>query len=193
MTPTETALLLTLIASYDRRTLGDEDVLAWHAALAQVAYADARTVVTDHYRTETAWIMPAHITAGVRRIRSERLTGLDALLPDADPDDVQAWLDAYRAQIADVADGRTLSSIRAIDAGDVAGVAIVVAALAEAKEITAQAAAREHDAEQAAEAERARQLAAVAAFVDAERAAAAEQKSGAAAAFRARIIEQATP
>jgi hypothetical protein len=180
MNRTETAHLLTLAAAYDRRTLGEEDVQAWHMALADISYPDARTVVAEHYRTATTWIMPAHIADGVRAIRSERLAGLDQLLPDADPDDVAAWLEAYRAQIAAVADGEITVPAPTVAAlarsggpdeaeRDRAGIARVVAALADAKDLQAQADAAERAADQAVrdafEAERARQLAAVAAYL----------------------------
>lgn len=163
MTPAETAQLLALVAAYDRRTIGRADVQAWHVVLAEVSYDDARTVVTGHYATQTAWIMPAHIVDGVRRIRSERLAGLDALLPDADPDDIHAWLKAYRRQIADAAAGREPVTMQAITGPtDTEGVAKVVAELARLKDLATQAEDRERaaDAARAAamETERARQL-----------------------------------
>jgi hypothetical protein len=169
MTLTEAAKILTLAAAYDRRTLGDEDVRAWHAVLEHVAYPDARQAVIEHYRAQTTWLMPADVAAGVRRIRSDRLAQLDTLLPNADPDDVTGWLEAYRAQIADVADGRTPAPHPAsLESSDRRGVQRAVAALAELKEAAAHAAARERAAQAAEDAERARQLAAMAELAERE-------------------------
>lgn len=61
MNPTEVAALLTVISSYDRRSIADADVHAWHAALHNVGYDAARDAVVKHYATETVWLMPAHV------------------------------------------------------------------------------------------------------------------------------------
>ena len=161
MNRADTARLLTMIAACDRRTIGDADVAAWHAILGDVSFDDASIVVREHYGSETAWMMPAHIVDGVRRIRSDRLAGLDALLPDADPDDVAGWLAAYRQQIADVASGR-----REVPPPSAVGHAGVHPSVREAIEAAMprpeQAArARNEAARQAEEAERARQMAAL--------------------------------
>lgn len=68
MTKTEVALLLSLIAAYDQRTIGNADVEAWHA-VAQHARWDndkVRQAVVAHYARETRRIMPADITQNIR-------------------------------------------------------------------------------------------------------------------------------
>lgn len=77
MTPTDTAKVLAKIASYDRRTVGDTDILAWHEALNDLDARDALDAVTAHYRAETRWLMPADIrhhaeTAANRRLQANR-------------------------------------------------------------------------------------------------------------------------
>ncbi|MGW1796919.1 zinc finger domain-containing protein [Streptomyces sp. NPDC001984] len=110
MTPAETAELLGLCAAFDRRTIGKTDVLAWQTVLADVDFTAAKQAVTAHYAAETRWIMPADIRQAVRKQRAETAAdyqgpGLSAEIPDADPDDVPAYLAALRAQKIRAADG----------------------------------------------------------------------------------------
>jgi hypothetical protein len=110
MTPAETAELLTFAAAFDRRTIGRADVAAWQTVLADVDPAAARTAVTAHYATETRWIMPADIRTAVRNARAATAAeyqgpGLSPEVPDADPDDVPAYLVALRQQRVRAADG----------------------------------------------------------------------------------------
>ena len=110
MTPSQTAELLAFAAAFDRRTLGKADVLAWHTVLADVDYEAAKQAVTAHYATETRWIMPADIRHTVRKTRAEQAAdfqgpGLPAEIPDADPDDIPAYLAAIRSMRVRAADG----------------------------------------------------------------------------------------
>lgn len=98
MTRAETALLLAQCAAFDRRTIGDADVIAWHAALNDVAYEDAQTAVVEHYRDSLDYLMPAHVRATVRRMRTARLADGVEPVPVADPDDVVAYQRALREQ-----------------------------------------------------------------------------------------------
>lgn len=61
MNLSETARLLGAMAAFDRRTVGDTDVMAWQAVLADVAYEDALAAVKRWYSNNTEWIMPAHV------------------------------------------------------------------------------------------------------------------------------------
>lgn len=67
MNLTEAAVVLAKAAAFDRRTVGDADILAWHDALSDVAAGDCLAAVTEHYRGSTEWLMPAH----VRRIAND--------------------------------------------------------------------------------------------------------------------------
>jgi hypothetical protein len=91
----DTALLLGMCAAYDQRTIGDADALAWHEILSDLDFDDAKLAVVAHYRTETRRVMPADIRAAVKKIRAERVTHPDEI-PDADPDDVPAYVVALR-------------------------------------------------------------------------------------------------
>lgn len=113
MTPAQTAELLAFCAAFDRRTVGKADVLAWQTVLADIDFNAAKSAVTAHYAEETRWIMPADIRGAVREIRHAQASdfqgpGLPAAVPDADPDDVPAYLAALRAQRVKAADGLEL-------------------------------------------------------------------------------------
>lgn len=110
MNAAETAELLGLCAAFDRRTVGKTDVLAWQTVLADIDLHAAKRAVTAHYATETRWIMPADIRTTVANARAEAAAdyqgpGLSAEIPDADPDDIPAYLAALRAQKTRAADG----------------------------------------------------------------------------------------
>lgn len=106
MNHAEAALLLGQIAAFDRRTVGDADVLAWQAALHDVSLADSRSAVVDHYRGSSEWLTPARVIAGVKAIRRQRLEHADRILPAADPDDPAAYIAQLRAGRAALASGR---------------------------------------------------------------------------------------
>ncbi|MEU3851769.1 hypothetical protein [Streptomyces sp. NPDC029554] len=110
MTPSETAELLGFAAAFDRRTVGKADVLAWQTILGDIDYTAARAAVTAHYGRETRWIMPADIRQHVLTQRADTAAdiqgpGLPAAIPDADPDDVPAYLAAVKEQRTRAADG----------------------------------------------------------------------------------------
>lgn len=68
----ETANLLAAMAAFDRRTIGRSDVVAWHALLEDVTYADALDAVKRWYAEETEWMMPAHVRRSVWKAVQER-------------------------------------------------------------------------------------------------------------------------
>jgi hypothetical protein len=61
MNRSECAQLLTIVASYDRRTLGEPDVIAWQGALGDLRFDECRDAVVKHYAEQTDWLMPAHV------------------------------------------------------------------------------------------------------------------------------------
>lgn len=73
MTIDETVDVLTVAAAYDRRTIGQADAIAWHAAIGDLPFRDARQAVIDHYRESTDWLMPAHVRERVDAVRFGRL------------------------------------------------------------------------------------------------------------------------
>jgi hypothetical protein len=68
----ETADLLTAMSAFDRRTIGDGDVIAWQAVLADAFFEDCLEAVKRYYTEHTDWMMPAHVRRLVRDIVSER-------------------------------------------------------------------------------------------------------------------------
>jgi hypothetical protein len=74
----EAGLLLALCSAFDARTVGDADVKAWADVLADIPFDDAQDAVKDHYARETEFIKPAHVIAGVKRIRRDRVEHADA-------------------------------------------------------------------------------------------------------------------
>ncbi len=108
MRPADVARLLTLIAAYDQRTIGDPDVEAWtlvaHAGNWQLAWA-LRAVV-EHYGVEPdRRIMPGHITKAIRDRQARYVASfLCPPLPNGmhDTDEQTAWMRAQRsAHVAD--------------------------------------------------------------------------------------------
>ncbi len=84
MTPQETSAVLAMIGTYDRREFTPTDVRAWHAAWhPTLTFEDARHAVSEHYRTSTDWLMPAHINRIAKARRDDR--GQRNALPVGDP------------------------------------------------------------------------------------------------------------
>ncbi len=108
MTRTETAQLLTMIAAYDRRTIGDADVIAWHDLLTDARFTDAKQAVSRHYSASRQWMMPVELLDGIKAIRSERLKRAEGKFVYAgDPDDPAEYrrqLAEHRQRVADGAD-----------------------------------------------------------------------------------------
>lgn len=72
MNLSETARLLGAMAAFDRRTVGDADVIAWQAVMDDIPFADALTAVKHHYSEGEAWLMPVHIRQSVKAMQEER-------------------------------------------------------------------------------------------------------------------------
>jgi hypothetical protein len=66
------ARVLAAAASFDKRTVGDADAVAWSSALHHLDPADCIRAVADHYARTTEYLMPAHIRARAREIIRER-------------------------------------------------------------------------------------------------------------------------
>jgi len=105
MNASEVIDLLTLMASYDRRTVGKSDVAAWGLAVGDLPFADSRDAVVAHYRDSREWLMPSDVRDRVTDVRRERLKNAPALIPPPevadDPAAYVAWLAAERKKIAD--------------------------------------------------------------------------------------------
>ncbi|MCU1647579.1 MAG: hypothetical protein JWN03_7854 [Nocardia sp.] len=73
MNRNETADLLSVIATYDQRTIGEADVEAWFAALGEMHYREARDAVVEHHKTSTDRIRPVHVLDLARRASNDRI------------------------------------------------------------------------------------------------------------------------
>jgi len=72
MTADDIGRVLAKAAAFDRRTVGEGDILAWFDAIGDVDPEDALEAVTAHYRQTDAWLMPAHVLRHVEQTRRER-------------------------------------------------------------------------------------------------------------------------
>lgn len=110
MTPDETVILARYVRALCPQQKFDEYTPdAWHDVLADFALTDARTAAAAVARKQP-FVSPAEIVTEIRKQRDERASnyqgpGLSADIPDADPDDVQAYLSALRGLRTRAADG----------------------------------------------------------------------------------------
>jgi hypothetical protein len=105
MTKADVARLLAVAAAFDQRTSGEEDDIAWLAAIGDLNFSDARAAVIAHYREHRERIMPADIHERVKAIRQARLdaagpTAIPSELADR-PIEARQWLQRTRDAIAD--------------------------------------------------------------------------------------------
>lgn len=77
----EAAHLLSTIASFNNRTIGESDVIAWQSVLADVPLADAEEAVRRHYAEHIEWMMPAHVRRLVRDIERDRASAASLWAP----------------------------------------------------------------------------------------------------------------
>lgn len=107
MNAKETGRVLAKCASYDRRKIGDADVIAWFQVLGDLAYDDCITAVIGHYTDTTDWIMPAHVRRRVRDIRDKRIDATEIPEPPRElAGNPPAWREAIRVARVAIADGR---------------------------------------------------------------------------------------
>lgn len=69
----ETGKVLAKIQAFDNRNVEPETTLAWQEVLEPYTLHDALRAVSDYFRTNHAWIMPAHIVERVRAIEEARV------------------------------------------------------------------------------------------------------------------------
>lgn len=67
----ETAMVLAKAAAFDRRTVGENDIRAWHETINDLFVADALAAVSRWYRDRSDWLMPSHLRETVRLLRAE--------------------------------------------------------------------------------------------------------------------------
>ena len=107
MNAEETGRVLAKCASYDRRKIGDADVIAWFQVLGDLPYDDCIAAVIGHYSDTTDWIMPAHVRRRVRDMRDQRLNAMEIPEPPRElAGNPPAYRAAIRAAAQAIADGR---------------------------------------------------------------------------------------
>ena len=90
--------LLTVATAFDQRTVGEADVTAWEAALADADFAAARSAIISHYREQTSRVMPADIRRHIRQNRRPDAIPF-AELPAGAPDEPNQEYLAARAEM----------------------------------------------------------------------------------------------
>lgn len=110
----EAGQILALAAARDQRTVGDADILAWHADLnaAGLSYADADAALTRFYAVEMAnlktedrrRVTTPDVIAIARKIRNERLANFVYEPPPGDDD--PNYLQRLRGQLEATANGQ---------------------------------------------------------------------------------------
>lgn len=105
----EVADLLTMASAYDGRKPAVTTVEAWAAALDDnIAFADAKAIVIEHYARTRDWLMPADVNAASRQIRHARTSVIATPQPPEALDGIPAREHAWRrAYIRLVGDGLT--------------------------------------------------------------------------------------
>ena len=104
MTIEEVIDLLAVAAAFDQRTIGEADAVAWHAAIGDLDFADARAAVIGHYRESRDRVMPADVFKRVKAARRDRLAREVIPAPGHEltdqPGRYKAALDGILARIA---------------------------------------------------------------------------------------------
>jgi hypothetical protein len=68
----ETARILAKAQLVDNRQITELVIKEWHEVIGHLFYEDAYKAVTEHRRTSTDYLQPAHVVAGARRAREAR-------------------------------------------------------------------------------------------------------------------------
>ena len=176
MNPTEVTQLCRLVKALCPSQQFDHFTPdAWEIVLGDLAYADAKTAVAEIVRQplepgQSRYIEPGHIIAGVRRIRDKRIQSMPFPQPPAglDAGEYAQWLADTREAIAS---GRYQPApMDELTPGDIGRVrALVASVTGEPSTPRTQTAQQRREIDDAAaEAERARQLAALEAITEEE-------------------------
>ena len=69
----DTARLLAVIAAFDRRTVGESDVIAWAEVLGDADPEECVAAVRNHFALTSEWLMPSHVLDYVRLLRQREV------------------------------------------------------------------------------------------------------------------------
>ncbi|GIH98106.1 zinc finger domain-containing protein [Planobispora takensis] len=104
MTIEETADILALCAGYDSRRVGEADILAWHRAIGDLLFEQAREAVFEHYTNSRERIMPADVRTRVKIMRARQIER--APIPAPSGDDPVRYRKELLTRIQAIADGK---------------------------------------------------------------------------------------
>lgn len=100
----EVTALLAFMAARDGRQVGAVEVQAWHDDVARWDFATAREAVHRHYTRSREFMRPYDLIQAIREIRAERLKAAGAIVPPPeladDPCAEMAWIRSRREAIA---------------------------------------------------------------------------------------------
>jgi hypothetical protein len=104
--PNDAARLLAVAAAFDNRKPDSTSAQAWALALGDRRFEECQRAIVEHYQTSTEWIMPAHVIAAVKKVRTGRLEDVTTQPPPGlDPDDTGAYSRWLKSELRRVADG----------------------------------------------------------------------------------------
>lgn len=104
MQKSQIAALLGLMGTFDYRRTDTTDDAAWLRVIGDLDFADCEEAIYEHYKTSDERMKPVDVRHRVAAIRDQRGrrqgapvgAGGTMEIPDADPDDVRAYLAAVR-------------------------------------------------------------------------------------------------
>ena len=98
--------LLSVAAAYDRRTIGEADILAWSESARRAGWVTAKAVdaIHEHYAQTSKWIMPGHVTERIRLASRQPAPADEVLALNAAPPASAERRAELMAQIRKLAD-----------------------------------------------------------------------------------------
>ena len=119
MNSDEVTMLLTRIQVLDNRQVDRLTIEAWTPLMEDIDYSEAVDAVNKHFHTSTAYLVPAHIVAGVVAARNDRAERqLEPSTPGVPkPANYDAMVRAAQDAVhAEVAQGHTRGSVHVVQA-----------------------------------------------------------------------------
>lgn len=94
--------LLTRIQVLDNRQVDQLTIEAWTPLMSRLEYADAVEAVNIHFQTSSEYLQPAHIVAGVKRLKGSAQPAPFSSLPRSEgvaprPANFDAMVAAYQS------------------------------------------------------------------------------------------------
>lgn len=81
MTLDQVGALLSMLAAYDGRNVGEADVVVWGRQMADLDFNDAAEAIHQHYAETDEWAKPSHVRARAEKIRNARNVRPEVIAP----------------------------------------------------------------------------------------------------------------